>query len=117
MGRSGIIKPAIPALIAVALVGCSDKKPAIGRFQVREFIVDEYYGDKNTKAVTHGLSHCKSRSRRRPAQAGLRAILAQAKGDDSSLPGARVGPTLSPEEKPALIRVSAAFHFASEAIW
>ena len=57
MGRSGMIKRAIPALIAVALVGCSDKKPAIGRFQVREFILDEYYGDKNTKAVTHGLSH------------------------------------------------------------
>jgi hypothetical protein len=46
MGRSkAMIKRAIPALIAVALVGCSDNQPNYrGRFQVHESSVDENLG-------------------------------------------------------------------------
>jgi hypothetical protein len=52
-----MIKRAIPALIAVALVGWSDNKPAIGRFRVHESSVDEYFGTKTDPKLTPGLTH------------------------------------------------------------
>jgi hypothetical protein len=57
MGRSGMKKRAMTVLIAVTLVGCSDNKSAIGRYQVHESSVDEYFGTKSDSMLTSKLSH------------------------------------------------------------
>jgi hypothetical protein len=50
-------KRAMTVLIAVTLVGCSDNKSAIGRYQVHESSVDEYFGTKSDSMLTSKLSH------------------------------------------------------------
>jgi hypothetical protein len=50
-----MIKRAIPAFLAVALVGCSDNKSAIGRFQVHESTVVRYKGTKEDNGTLQGF--------------------------------------------------------------